>query len=284
MSSVPHINKAGGVDLACLCMHKQEVRQSIQAAFAEAQPGQPRNLYLVGIFVADHQVPEPFALPAPPEPAATEPEALQPPQAAGPAPAPQPMVPPPPPEPVVPSAPLAPAEGDATAHVAPPAAFFLPPPDQPAPPAPAVAVSAHAQQLSAAAPAYDAGAQRRSRSPSVVTSLPSQGATITAATSMADGSSEPVTAAVPRPRSNVETMQYLVDLLAQPPGYIDMEDPRLHGLEYTGLPSQEAARLWKQDMSSLLLCDSMGPRKVIVLHPQVPLGVAPELERNHLWQ
>jgi hypothetical protein len=68
-------------------------------------------------------------------------------------------------------------------------------------------------------------------------------------------------------------MQYLVDLLAQPPRYIDMEDPRLHGLEYAGLPAEEANRRWKQDMASLLLCDTIGPRKVIVLHPQVQFPI-----------
>ena len=43
-------------------------------ALADARP---RNLYLIGLFIADHQLPEPEALPAPPEPAAV-PETLEP--------------------------------------------------------------------------------------------------------------------------------------------------------------------------------------------------------------
>ena len=240
----------------------------MEAAFAEAQPGQPRNLYLVGIFVADHQLPEPTpsvlqALPAPSEPAgAIEIEALQLPSQ--PTMSAQPTQPVPvskPQESVIPPAPTSSAEVAVSAPIAAPAVCFLPPPDQPALAAPSLAVAE--EQASAPPPPDRAKARQTSASPPVV---PSQDAASAAPTSAGAGGAEPATL---RPRSDLETMQYLVDLLAQPPGYIDMEDPRLHGLGYTGLPPKEADRRWKQDMASLLLCDTIGPRNVIVLHPQV---------------
>ena len=255
----------------------------MEAAFAEAQPGQPRNLYLVGIFVADHQLPEPVALPAPEEPTAVQslsapPEpaaaetivAIQPPQSESAAPdaaAMQPAALPLPPEPSMPMVPLASAESSAIcALAAPPAAFVLPPPDQPASAAPAV--TQPVQQLPAAAPSSRADSRRRSKNRSMVPApllKPSQEPAKAAAT----GAAVVLDAASPQPRSDLQVMQYLVHLLARPPGYIDMEDPRLHGLEYTGLPPEEADRQWKHDMASLLLSDTIGPRKVIVLHPQV---------------
>ena len=64
----------------------QETRQSVTVELAAFADARPRNLYLFGLFVADHQLPETEALPAPPE-LATLPA---PPEAALPAPLPAP--------------------------------------------------------------------------------------------------------------------------------------------------------------------------------------------------